>query len=99
MNTVYISVGTNIGNKVSNCRLAIKKIISISNSCKISSFYKTSSWGYEDDFFINFVVKITTSLNPNKLLKKLLFIENEMGRIRPTSGYSSRIIDFDILFF
>ena len=40
INTVYISVGTNIGNKVSNCRLAIKKIMSISNSCKISSFYK-----------------------------------------------------------
>ena len=96
---VYISIGTNKGNKVKNCHLAIKKLRSISKVSEISSFYKTSSWGYKDDFYLKFVVKIYTAFSPNKLLNKLLFIEKEMGRIRETDGYTSRIIDFDILFF
>jgi len=99
VHSVYISIGTNQGNKVNNCNLAIKKLRAISEISKISSFYKTSSWGYDDDFFINFVVQINTTSSPEILLQKLLFIENQMGRVRIGNNYSSRVIDFDILFF
>tara|TARA_Y100001968_G_C19239150_1_gene658508 strand:- start:103 stop:603 length:501 start_codon:yes stop_codon:yes gene_type:complete len=96
---VYISIGSNQGDKVNNCYLAIQKLRTISLISKISSFYKTSSWGYNDDFYINFVIQIFTSYSPQKLLKKILFIEKEMGRIRKSKQYNSRIIDLDILFF
>ena len=99
IHSVYISIGTNKGDKVNNCNLAIKKLRAISEVLKISSFYKTSSWGYDDDFFINFVVQINTIFSPEILLQKLLFIENQMGRIRMEKNYSSRVIDFDILFY
>ena len=99
VHSVYISIGTNQGNKVNNCNLAIKKLRDISEISKISSFYKTSSWGFDDDFFINFVVQINTIFSPEILLQKLLFIENQMGRVRIGNEYSSRVIDFDILFF
>ena len=99
VHSVYISIGTNQGNKVNNCNLAIKKLRDISEIPKISSFYKTSSWGFDDDFFINFVVQINTIFSPEILLQKLLFIENQMGRVRIGNEYSSRVIDFDILFF
>ena len=99
IHNVYISIGTNKGNKVNNCHLAIKNLRNISKISEISSFYKTSSWGYEDDFYLNFVVQIRTIFSPNILLDKLLFIEKEMGRIRVSNRYESRMIDFDILFF
>ena len=99
VHSVYISIGTNQGHKVNNCYLAIQKLRTISEISKISSFYKTSSWGYEDGFYLNFVVQISTIFSPDKLLEKLLFIEKDMGRIRSSFRYSSRIIDFDILFF
>ena len=99
VHSVYISIGTNQGDKVNNCYLAIEKLRTISEISKISSFYKTSSWGYDDEFYLNFVVQISTAFSPDKLLEKLLFIEKDMGRIRSSFQYSSRIIDFDILFF
>jgi len=99
IHSVYISIGTNQGNKVNNCNLAIKKLSAISEISKTSSFYKTSSWGYEDDCYLNFVIKIHTIFSPHVLLGKLLFIEKEMGRIRGSDRYISRVIDFDILFF
>ena len=70
IHSVYISIGTNKGDKVNNCNLAIKKLRAISEVSKISSFYKTSSWGYDDDFFINFVVQINTIFAPEILLQK-----------------------------
>jgi len=99
VHSVYISIGTNQGDKVNNCQLAIKKLRTILRVLKISSFYKTASWGYEDDFYLNFVVQACTVFSPENLLKELLLIEKEMGRVRSSVQYSSRIIDFDILFF
>ena len=99
VHSIYISIGTNQGDKVNNCQLAIKKLRTILRVLKISSFYKTASWGYEDDFYLNFVVQACTVFSPENLLKELLLIEKEMGRVRSSVQYSSRIIDFDILFF
>ena len=66
----------------------------------MSSVYKTSSWGYEGEDFYNICIGVSTYLQPENLLKKLLGIENKYGRQRKkTNGYSDRKIDIDILLF
>ena len=101
--TIFLSIGTNKGDKISNCKLVTKKIRLISDVINISSIYKTESWGFSADFFLNFVIEIKTNLSAYNLLNKLLKIENEMGRFRTKNikkkQYDSRVIDIDILFF
>ncbi len=101
--TIFLSIGTNKGDKISNCKLVTKKIRLISDVINISSIYKTESWGFSADFFLNFVIEIKTNLSPYNLLEGLLKIENEMGRFRKKNikkkQYDSRVIDIDILFF
>ena len=99
--TAYIAVGSNIGNPLQNCTEAIHKI-SKNNYIKViskSSFYQTSPIGQiKQECFINSVVKINTSLDPESLLPYLLNIETEMGRIRKEK-WGPRIIDLDLLFY
>ena len=101
--TIFLSIGTNKGDKISNCKLVTKKIRLISDVINISSIYKTESWGFSADFFLNFVIEIKTNLSAYNLLDRLLKIENEMGRFRTKNikkkQYDSRVIDIDILFF
>ncbi len=67
---------------------------------KIASIYKTASWGFKSDDFFNSCIKVSTYLSAEALLKKLLEIENTLGRKRNYSeNYSDRIIDIDILLF
>ena len=67
---------------------------------KISSIYKTASWGFESEDFYNNCVKVKTYHSPEKLMSILLNIENLLGRKRKDSiGYSDRNIDIDILLF
>jgi len=100
---IYLSIGTNKGDRISNSKLVIKKISNISNIIKISNFYKTQSWGFSADYFLNFIVQIQTKLLPIDLLNELMKIEQQMGRNRKPhlnkNKYESRIIDIDILFF
>jgi len=99
--TAYIAVGSNIGNPLQNCAEAIHKI-SKNDYIKIrskSSFYQTSPIGnIKQECFVNSVVKINTSLNPESLLSYLLGIETEMGRVRKEK-WGPRIIDLDLLFY
>jgi len=101
--SIFLSIGTNKGDKISNCKLATKKITLISDVIRASSIYKTESWGFSADFFLNFILEIKTDLNPFNLLNELIKIENQMGRFRKTNvsntQYESRLIDIDILFF
>jgi 2-amino-4-hydroxy-6-hydroxymethyldihydropteridine diphosphokinase len=64
-----------------------------------SSIYQTAPWGYQDqDYFLNQVLQINTTLNPEELLIQTSKIENELGRIRQEVN-GPRKIDIDILFF
>ena len=100
---IYLSIGTNKGDRISNSKLVIKKISNISNIIKISNFYKTQSWGFSADYFLNFIIQIQTKLLPIDLLDELIKIEKQMGRYRKPhlneNKYVSRIIDIDILFY
>ena len=101
MNTVYLSIGTNLGQREENLKRAIKMIGAEAGFVQaLSSVYETEPWKMTtNNLFLNMAIKIETALNPHILLKTLLEIENNMGRSRESSGYSSRIIDVDILFF
>lgn len=99
--TTYLSLGTNEGNKLENlqnaCNLIAEKIGRIS---KISSVYKTASWGFDSDQFFNICIEVSTNLNPEKLLERVLSIETSLGRERTdTTEYKARIIDIDVLLF
>lgn len=99
--TVYISIGSNLGNRKSNLQQAVflmnKQLGPIT---AISSIYNTPSWGFDGDDFLNACVTLETSLTPEACLTFLLQIENVMGRERSkTTGYISRNIDLDIVYY
>ncbi|RPG60500.1 MAG: 2-amino-4-hydroxy-6-hydroxymethyldihydropteridine diphosphokinase [Flavobacteriales bacterium TMED191] len=97
----YISIGSNIGNRVLNIDNSIMHLSHFSKIIKSSSYYETSPWGYIDKRdYINIILQIQTSLTPHLLLKKIKLIESKMGRKKSNlSNYSARIIDLDIIFY
>ncbi len=99
--TTYLSLGSNLGNKLENLQLAVNLIAQKAGRViKISSIYKTKSWGFQSDDFYNICVEVSTNLNPENLLDCVLKIENELGRIRDNSdAYKARVIDIDVSLF
>ena len=97
----YLSLGSNQGRKLKNLQKAIYEIAeSIGAIHKISSVYKTDSWGFKGDDFYNICIAVSTYLPPEELLKNILNIETELGRKREQNNkYTNRKIDIDILLF
>lgn len=101
INIVYLSLGTNLGNKVLNLKKIIKAFeddpqIEI---LKKSSVFETSPvGGIEQDNFYNMVIKICTTYSPNELLKVIHLIEKQLKRIR-NIHWGPRTADIDILTF
>ena len=101
MAEVFLSLGSNMGDRFYNLQTAITKISALATTAilKISSIYETLPVGYgEQDDFYNIAVKLETELPPKELLFAVLEIENEMGRVR-TMINGPRIIDIDILVY
>ena len=101
MNTAYIGVGSNLGDKLDNCRKAIELIDNIENCTvmKQSGFYRTEPVGVaSQDWYVNGVICVETGLSAQDLLRSLLSIETHMGRVRK-KRWGSRIIDLDILLY
>ena len=97
----YIGIGSNLDNPKIHCETAVCILDSLYETAvvKCSSFYETEPLGVTDqNWFINAVVKIETSFNAIDLLKALLNIENQMGRIRGEK-WGPRKIDLDLLFY
>jgi 2-amino-4-hydroxy-6-hydroxymethyldihydropteridine diphosphokinase len=98
---VYLGLGANIGDKVANCLLALEEISASDHNHlhAVSSLYKTEPIGYqEQDWFINCVAEVSTTLRPRPLHAFLQGIEQRMGR-KKTVPMGPRIIDLDILFY
>ena len=98
----YISVGSNIGNKLENCKKGVNLLLrSDSVTLKTQSpFYKTDPVDYLDqDWFINYVIKIETSLNPFELLNRLKSLQKDAGRPNDAIRFGPRILDLDIILF
>ena len=100
MSRVYISYGSNMGDRYANIDTALNFIKNSGlNIKKNSKLYKTEPYGYRDQAeFINGAAEIETDLDCRSVLSKLLDIENKMGRIRKFK-WGPRVIDLDIIFF
>jgi 2-amino-4-hydroxy-6-hydroxymethyldihydropteridine diphosphokinase len=100
MSTVFIGIGSNLGNREQNCTSAIKLLIE--NGLKVTKMsrkFETEPWGVENQpRFINMAVKAETVLEPLKLLAMLKDIESRLGR-KSDIRWGPRIIDLDILFY
>lgn len=102
LHTVYMAVGSNIGDKMANCQKGIDDVIKDTGATLIgqSPFYKTEPVGYEDqDWFINGVFCIQTDLEPKDLLEKTQAIQTKAGRKEDMIRNGPRILDLDILLF
>lgn len=101
MRTVYLGLGSNLGNRRAILTETIAKINeSIGAVLRQSSFYETAPWGFDSpNTFLNACICITTDLEPLQLLAATQRIEREMGRNHKTidGQYQDRIIDIDIL--
>lgn len=99
--TSYLSIGSNIGDKILNLQKAIELINKIEGTTvtKRSDFIKTEPWGLkEQEEFLNGALEVKTRLEPRDFMRELLKIEKDMKRERIIK-WGPRIIDLDIIFF
>lgn len=101
MGKVYLLLGGNMGDRESFLTMAEKcihhEIGAVSGK---SSIYETEPWGIDHGHnYLNQVLEIRYSADPQELLKGIQKIENKLGRIRSEHQYADRVIDIDILFY
>jgi 2-amino-4-hydroxy-6-hydroxymethyldihydropteridine diphosphokinase len=100
-NLAYIGIGSNLGDKARNCREAIERIGAAGENKLVgrSSLYRTEPWGNEEqDWFVNAVIAIRTSFDPDGLLQHLKNVEEQLKK-KKEERWGPRNIDLDILFF
>jgi 2-amino-4-hydroxy-6-hydroxymethyldihydropteridine diphosphokinase len=101
MNVIFLSIGSNIGNRSYFLQQAIYYIrLKIGTLSSQSSVYETEPWGFKtNQLFLNQVIKVETKLSPIKVLNAIQDIELKLGRTRGSAFYEPRTVDIDILFF
>jgi 2-amino-4-hydroxy-6-hydroxymethyldihydropteridine diphosphokinase len=96
---VYLSIGSNIGDRTANLQSAIEELSRFGKVAAVSSFYETEPVEFtKQPWFLNCAVALDTEKTPGQLLRALLEIERTMGRLR-TQQKGPRKIDIDILLF
>ncbi len=96
---VYLSLGSNLGQRQANLRMAIARLGELGELVAASSFYETEPLVFVDQpWFLNCAVALKTTLMPERFLSKMLKIEKEMGRRRDLPK-GPRTIDIDLLLF
>jgi 2-amino-4-hydroxy-6-hydroxymethyldihydropteridine diphosphokinase len=101
-NSVYISIGSNIGDLLNNCCRAVEALRSDPDIQVIerSPFYRTAPVDFrEQDWFLNAVLKLRTAVPPIQLLSRLQVVQRMLGRNADTVRFGPRIIDLDIIFY
>lgn len=99
-NTVFLLLGANLGDRLQSFQSATKLIAErIGRLTAVSAVYETAPWGVLDQpSFLNQVLKIETSCDPETVLRLILEIEHELGRVRH-ERWGARLIDIDLLYF
>ncbi len=101
LQTLFLSLGSNLGNREENLNQAIQLIRqNISTNLSISNIYETEPWGNLNQAgFLNLILKIENfSFVPHEILEKIQKIENELGRVR-VEKWGERCIDIDIIYY
>ena len=103
MERCFILFGSNMGDKN---KIYVQACLLINNRCgrivQVSSAYESEPWGFETkEWFLNRLIVVETALEPEEMLRQLLDIEAELGRVRhpEAEGYISRTVDLDILYY
>ncbi len=102
LHVAYISVGSNLGDRLQNCRKGIASLIESGKSRVLaqSRIYTTEPVDYDDqNWFINWVVKLETALDPFQLLAQIETAQRTAGRIKDPIRFGPRILDLDIILF
>lgn len=97
---VYLSLGSNLGDREKYLREAISRLQDLGVIRKVSAFYETQPVEVqaEQPWFLNCAVAMETELMPLEFLSRMLAVERLMGRVR-TEPKGPRTIDIDIVFF
>ena len=100
MNELYLSLGSNIGERLNFIEDAITLINSkVGTVIKKACIYETPPWGFESSPFLNTCICIKSKFSTKEILTRLQAIEKELGRKEKTKkGYESRPIDIDIIY-
>jgi len=100
MATVYIGIGSNLGDREGNCLKAVEELQRMGvRVTRVSSRYETEPWGIkEQPRFINMVVEAGTDLTPGEVLSAVKEIEKGLGRCE-TVKWGPRVVDLDILLY
>lgn len=113
MPRVYLSLGSNLGDRVDLLRAAIRRLAATAGVRVVdaSTLYETEPWESEPGrslrerhWYLNCAVAIDTTLAPEELLTRLQEIESGLGRERPpgtpeSTRFAARTLDIDILFY
>jgi 2-amino-4-hydroxy-6-hydroxymethyldihydropteridine diphosphokinase len=102
--TVYLSLGSNVGDRAKNLQIAIEKLRELGKVTAVSSFYETEPVDTgPQPWFLNCAVKFDTEKMPKQLIAAILNLEQSMGRQRRQEKEprtkEPRTIDIDILLF
>ncbi|MPZ23440.1 MAG: 2-amino-4-hydroxy-6-hydroxymethyldihydropteridine diphosphokinase [Dehalococcoidia bacterium] len=96
---IYVALGSNLGNREANLRMALRHLEPLARATRVSSLYETDPVGPEGQpQYYNGVAEIVTGLEPEALLRHLKNIEHEVGR-RPGPRWGPRPIDLDLLLY
>jgi 2-amino-4-hydroxy-6-hydroxymethyldihydropteridine diphosphokinase len=110
---VYLSLGSNLGDRLALLRAAVQRLREAAEVELVSAspLYESEPWeaepgraGSEQRWYLNCVVAVDTGLPPRALLHRLRGIEDALGRVRPSgtpeaSRFAPRTLDIDILFY
>lgn len=98
--TAYVALGTNLGNRQKNLELALQLLAQNGvRVVKVSTFIETEPYGVTDQpNFLNGICQVETDLTPIELLRLLLKLELDMGRVR-LRHWGERIIDLDLIIY
>lgn len=101
MALVYLSLGSNLGNREEKLLEALSLI---EKGCGTiidkSGIHRSAPWGYKSDKeFLNMAISLNTTLQAAELLEEIQLIEGLLGRSRIEEAYSDRPIDIDIVFY
>ncbi|HEX5799758.1 MAG TPA: 2-amino-4-hydroxy-6-hydroxymethyldihydropteridine diphosphokinase [Gaiellaceae bacterium] len=102
MNTAFVGIGANLGDRERTLRLALRLLgdrdgVTVA---AVSSLRETAPVGYRDQpFFLNGAARLETELSPRELLRALLDVERELGRDRSGPRFGPRTVDLDLLLY
>lgn len=96
---LILSIGTNLGDRISLIRQALERLTTIGTITAVSPAYETAPWGFASpNKFINIALTMETPITAVEALDATQAIERQLGRTaKSTCGYSDRPIDIDLI--